>query len=182
MPEVAPGAAGLRRGVPARPVRPARGLRQRVHPAASARASAPTVRSRQGLRARGRPHATRMWTPSSTTSSTRWRPARRPSRSARPCSRTTPSPEPRGDRSRASSTYGRGAGRSFIADRGLAMDLADIKFCQSYFATSEKRDPTITEIARDRHLLVGPLPPHHLRHRTSSDVQIDDNGGRRPRI
>jgi phosphoribosylformylglycinamidine synthase len=32
-----------------------------------------------------------------------------------------------------------------IADFGLAMDLADITFCQSYFR-SEDRDPTITEI------------------------------------
>ena len=29
----------------------------------------------------------------------------------------------------------------------------------------EGRDPTITEITHDRHLLVRPLPPHHLRHR-----------------
>ena len=34
---------------------------------------------------------------------------------------------------------------AFIAERGLAMDLADIQFCQQYFA-SEKRNPTITEI------------------------------------
>ena len=34
---------------------------------------------------------------------------------------------------------------AFIANRGLAMDLADIKFCQEYFA-GEKRNPTITEI------------------------------------
>ena len=34
----------------------------------------------------------------------------------------------------------------FIRDYGLAMDLDDIKFCQSYFKETEKRDPTITEI------------------------------------
>ncbi|MFV0535653.1 MAG: hypothetical protein ACK5MR_18695 [Cumulibacter sp.] len=34
---------------------------------------------------------------------------------------------------------------AFVAERGLAMDVADIVFCQQYFA-SEKRNPTITEI------------------------------------
>ncbi|MFR8300768.1 MAG: phosphoribosylformylglycinamidine synthase, partial [Gordonibacter urolithinfaciens] len=34
---------------------------------------------------------------------------------------------------------------AFIADRGLAMDLADLAFCQRYFA-EEGRNPTITEI------------------------------------
>ncbi|MGI6211040.1 MAG: phosphoribosylformylglycinamidine synthase [Anaerovoracaceae bacterium] len=33
----------------------------------------------------------------------------------------------------------------FLNDRGLAMDLADLAFCQEYFK-SEERDPTITEI------------------------------------
>ena len=33
----------------------------------------------------------------------------------------------------------------FIEEKGLAMDLGDIKFCQEYFRT-EQRDPTITEI------------------------------------
>ena len=33
----------------------------------------------------------------------------------------------------------------FIADRGLAMDLADLAFCQRYFV-EEGRNPTITEI------------------------------------
>ena len=35
--------------------------------------------------------------------------------------------------------------QTFIADRGLAMDVADITFCQQYFA-DEGRPPTITEI------------------------------------
>ena len=35
--------------------------------------------------------------------------------------------------------------KKFIDEKGLAMDLGDIKFCQEYFR-SEKRDPTITEI------------------------------------
>ena len=35
--------------------------------------------------------------------------------------------------------------KHFIAEKGLAMDLADAEFCRDYFL-SEKRDPTITEI------------------------------------
>ena len=35
--------------------------------------------------------------------------------------------------------------RRFLEERGLAMDLADLKFCQEYFK-SENREPTITEI------------------------------------
>ena len=34
---------------------------------------------------------------------------------------------------------------AFVSEKGLAMDLDDIKFCQDYFK-SEDRDPTITEI------------------------------------
>ena len=60
----------------------------------------------------------------------------------------------------------------FIADRGLAMDLADIKFCQSYFA-SEKRVPTITEIR-----VIDTYWSDHCRHTTFGTalehVQIDD--------
>ena len=36
----------------------------------------------------------------------------------------------------------------FIADMGLAMDLDDIKFCQSYFCR-EGRDPTISSVRAD---------------------------------
>ena len=36
--------------------------------------------------------------------------------------------------------------KDMIAEMGLAMDLDDIKFCQTYFRDDEKRDPTITEI------------------------------------
>ena len=36
--------------------------------------------------------------------------------------------------------------RSFLSTHGLAMDLADITFLQSYFKNEEKRDPRITEI------------------------------------
>ena len=36
--------------------------------------------------------------------------------------------------------------KAFVNHYGLAMDLDDIKFCQSYFKETEQRDPTITEI------------------------------------
>ena len=61
---------------------------------------------------------------------------------------------------------------AFIADRGLAMDLADIKFCQQYFA-GEGRVPTITEIK-----MIDTYWSDHCRHTTFgtqlTDVQIDD--------
>ena len=61
---------------------------------------------------------------------------------------------------------------AFIANRGLAMDLADIKFCQEYFA-GEKRNPTITEIRG-----IGTYWSDHCRHTTFGtqleNVQIDD--------
>ena len=34
----------------------------------------------------------------------------------------------------------------FLQERGLAMSLEDLVFCQAYFRDTEKRDPTITEI------------------------------------
>ena len=61
---------------------------------------------------------------------------------------------------------------AFIAERGLAMDLADIKFCQDYFA-GERRDPTITEIR-----VIDTYWSDHCRHTTFGteleNVQIDD--------
>ena len=60
----------------------------------------------------------------------------------------------------------------FIADRGLAMDLADLQFCRAYF-TEEQRDPTITEIK-----VIDTYWSDHCRHTTFGtqldDVQIDD--------
>ena len=47
-----------------------------------------------------------------------------------------------------------------IGDLGLAMDIDDIKFCRSYFA-SEKRDPTITEIK-----MIDTYWSDHCRHTT----------------
>ena len=59
-----------------------------------------------------------------------------------------------------------------IDERGLAMDLADIKFCQEYFA-SEGRCPTITEIK-----MIDTYWSDHCRHTTfgteMTQVSIDD--------
>ncbi len=62
--------------------------------------------------------------------------------------------------------------KEFLATRGLAMDLADLTFCQRYF-TDEQRDPTITEIR-----VIDTYWSDHCRHTTFSTgitgVQIDD--------
>ena len=56
---------------------------------------------------------------------------------------------------------------------GLAMDLDDLKFLQTYFRDEEKRDPTITEIR-----VVDTYWSDHCRHTTFSthldSIQIDD--------
>ena len=49
---------------------------------------------------------------------------------------------------------------AFVKEKGLAMDLDDIKFCQSYFR-SEDRDPTITEIK-----MIDTYWSDHCRHTT----------------
>ena len=49
---------------------------------------------------------------------------------------------------------------AFMKEKGLAMDLEDIKFCQSYFR-SEDRDPTITEIR-----MIDTYWSDHCRHTT----------------
>ena len=65
---------------------------------------------------------------------------------------------------------------AFIADRGLAMDLADLAFCQRYFA-DEGRNPTITEIK-----MIDTYWSDHCRHTTFGtvidDVRIDDEAVR----
>ena len=62
--------------------------------------------------------------------------------------------------------------RALIAERGLAMDEADIAFCQRYFA-GEHRDPTITEIR-----VIDTYWSDHCRHTTFGtrleNVRIDD--------
>ena len=50
--------------------------------------------------------------------------------------------------------------KEFISEKGLAMDLDDIKFCQAYFR-SEDRDPTITEIK-----MIDTYWSDHCRHTT----------------
>ena len=61
----------------------------------------------------------------------------------------------------------------FISDRGLAMDEADIVFCQKYFAEEEHRNPTITEIK-----MIDTYWSDHCRHTTFGtvleNVTIDD--------
>ena len=61
---------------------------------------------------------------------------------------------------------------AFIADRGLAMDEADIAFCQQYFK-DEDRDPTITEIR-----VIDTYWSDHCRHTTFGtnlqNIEIDD--------
>ena len=63
--------------------------------------------------------------------------------------------------------------KEFIASHGLAMDLADLTFCQQYF-TTEQRDPTITEIR-----VIDTYWSDHCRHTTFNTgitgVQIDDD-------
>ena len=60
----------------------------------------------------------------------------------------------------------------FIAERGLAMDIDDIAFCQEYFR-GERRDPTITEIK-----MIDTYWSDHCRHTTFGtvldEVTIDD--------
>ena len=62
---------------------------------------------------------------------------------------------------------------AFIEERGLAMDLADITFCQQYFRDEEQRVPTITEIK-----MIDTYWSDHCRHTTFGTalehVQIDD--------
>ena len=53
---------------------------------------------------------------------------------------------------------------NFIREYGLAMDLDDIDFCQSYFVT-EQRDPTITEIR-----MIDTYWSDHCRHTTFGTI------------
>ena len=61
---------------------------------------------------------------------------------------------------------------AFIKEFGLAMDFDDIKFCQSYFKDTEKRDPTVTEIK-----MIDTYWSDHCRHTTFSthidNVEVD---------
>ena len=63
--------------------------------------------------------------------------------------------------------------RNFLNIYELAMDMADLHFCQAYFRDTEARDPTITELR-----LIDTYWSDHCRHTTFfthiSDVTIDD--------
>ncbi|MDO4182694.1 MAG: phosphoribosylformylglycinamidine synthase [Coriobacteriia bacterium] len=67
--------------------------------------------------------------------------------------------------------------QAFIDARGLAMDLADITFCQQYFREEERRCPTITEIK-----MIDTYWSDHCRHTTFGtildEITIDDPGVR----
>ena len=69
-------------------------------------------------------------------------------------------------------TMDEAARAAFIAERGLAMDDADLSFCQEYF-TQEGRDPSITEIR-----VIDTYRADHCRHTTFGtvldEVEIDD--------
>ena len=62
--------------------------------------------------------------------------------------------------------------QAFIDERGLAMDLADARFCQQYFR-GERRNPTITEIK-----VIDTYWSDHCRHTTFGTrlehIEIDD--------
>ncbi len=50
---------------------------------------------------------------------------------------------------------------SFMEEMGFAMDMEDLKFCQTYFKDTEKRDPTITEMR-----MIDTYWSDHCRHTT----------------
>ena len=68
---------------------------------------------------------------------------------------------------------GEAALAALLDEKGLAMDLDDLKFLQNYFRETEHRDPTITEIR-----VVDTYWSDHCRHTTFSthidNVRIDD--------
>ena len=57
---------------------------------------------------------------------------------------------------------------NLIADLGLAMDAADLEFCQAYFRDTEERNPTITELR-----MIDTYWSDHCRHTTFGTI-IDD--------
>lgn len=54
---------------------------------------------------------------------------------------------------------------TFIKEKGLAMDLADVKFLQAYFRDEEKRDPRITEV-----MVIDTYWSDHCRHTTFNTI------------
>lgn len=66
--------------------------------------------------------------------------------------------------------------QQLLKDLGLAMDLADLTFLQRYFAETEKRDPTITEIR-----VVDTYWSDHCRHTTYA-THLDEIEIENPRV
>ncbi|MBD3879083.1 MAG: phosphoribosylformylglycinamidine synthase [Quinella sp. 1Q5] len=58
--------------------------------------------------------------------------------------------------------------KDFLSERGLAMNLDDLKFCQKYFRNTECRPPTITELK-----VIDTYWSDHCRH-TTFTTAIDD--------
>ncbi|KEJ02699.1 phosphoribosylformylglycinamidine synthase [Clostridium botulinum A2B3 87] len=63
--------------------------------------------------------------------------------------------------------------KEFLEDRNLAMTFEDLKFCQEYFRSKEKRNPTITEIK-----VIDTYWSDHCRHTTFmteiEDIKIEE--------
>ncbi|MGN0164008.1 MAG: phosphoribosylformylglycinamidine synthase, partial [Candidatus Ornithomonoglobus sp.] len=70
-------------------------------------------------------------------------------------------------------TMGEADMQSFLENMGFAMDLDDLRFCQNYFANTEKRNPTVTELR-----MIDTYWSDHCRHTTFStkinNVNIPD--------
>ena len=161
------GVPGVRRGVPARPVRPAGGLRRPVHPASRPAGSGPVVRHGPGVSCLGggcdrrRPCSRCKKYLINPVESARGLPgqARNPGRG------TTPAPDHGARRWRASSALDEDGLASLLC-RSTAWPWTqdDLAFCQDYFRDGGAAGPHHHRAARDRHLLVRSLPPHHLLH------------------
>ncbi len=69
--------------------------------------------------------------------------------------------------------------KEMLESYGFAMDLDDIKFCQDYFANTEKRDPSITEMR-----MIDTYWSDHCRHTTFStkinDISFEDGKYAKP--
>ena len=161
-----PGETGPGRGIPARAVRPARRL---APPSASSCCpTAPGPRwPAPGSMSCGARSPGRTWTGSAPTWSTPWTAGRPPRPSPGPCSPALPGPR-RGGKCWRASPPRDGAGLAGLHGRmGLAMTLADLRAHPGLFPGRGAPRPHRDRAAPPGHLLVRPLPPHHLPHRAS---------------
>ena len=64
---------------------------------------------------------------------------------------------------------------NLLKERGFAMSLEDLQFCQKYFASAEKREPTITELR-----VIDTYWSDHCRHTTFTTVidKVDFGNGK----